>query len=149
MKPLTLLVLAAFSIAASPATAGSWRVTGVSGEAPDRAVYLVDVDSIQRSGSKVNFNSMTIWELDDADMDSSRTARVADCSTRQHHIVRNSFYLAGKLTSEETEPTDSAIAAPDTMMGDVLDAVCGRLNYTTDASEDPEPLIRQWFMEEE
>jgi hypothetical protein len=148
MSYKSLLALATFSLAAAPATAGSWRVTGVGGEAPDRSVYLVDVDTIRRSGDKVTFDSMTIWEVADEDMDSSRTQREGNCTTRMAFIIRNSFFLDGKLMSEEKEPTAPTEAKAETMIGDVLDAVCGRLDYATDADSDPEPSIREWLAQD-
>jgi hypothetical protein len=146
---VSALAAAGLFFIAAPAAAESWRVTGISGEAPDRAVYLVDVDSIRRNGDKVNFDSMTVWEVADADMDSSRTQREGDCWTRMTFIVRNSFFLDGRLTSEEKEPTEPVEAKSETMMGDVLDAVCGRLDYVTDPVANPESFVRGWFAEDE
>lgn len=134
--------------AATQAAAQSWRVTGVGGEAPDRSVYLVDTSSIWRNGDKVRFKSMTIWEMAENDTDRSITDRVADCASRMAHIETNRFYLDGDLQSEDGE-TKPAIANVDTMLGDVLDAVCGRRDYITDAQADPEPAIRAWLAEDE
>lgn len=134
--------------AASPAAAQSWRVTGVGGEAPDRSVYLVDVDSIWRNGDNVRFKSMTIWEVADGDTDRSVTDRAGNCKTRIAYIEKNRFYLEGELQSEDGE-TEPAEAKAETMIGDVLDAVCGRYDYITDPSADPEASIREWLASSE
>lgn len=134
--------------AAAPAAAESWRVTGVGGEAPDRSVYLVDTDSIWRNGDKVRFKSMTIWEMAENDTDRSITDRAADCKTRLASIEKNRFYLGSELQSEDGE-TKPAEAKAETMIGDVLDAVCGRLDYSSEAVADPVPAIRSWLSETE
>jgi hypothetical protein len=45
--------------AATPAFAQDWRVSAISGEKPDRTVYLLDASSIIRSGDSVNFTTQS------------------------------------------------------------------------------------------
>jgi hypothetical protein len=135
--------------AAQPAWAESWRVVGYGGEAPLRAVFLVDTDSIVRQGDTVRFRSSTVWESyeDDNDFNKSITQRLGDCSTKASAILINDLFADGNLLRTDDESGEMITHGPDSLMRGVLDAVCGDAGYESDAVENYEPAIRQWFAE--
>lgn len=140
-----LILVMAATLSAAPAAARTWRQTSYSGESPKRSASLVDVDSIRRSGDRVTFTTMTVWETAVEGFDRSITERDGDCRTRQTFIARNSFYLEGEIVEVEDEPTEPSEAKIGTNMGGMLEAVCGRGDYMAGALENAEAAIREEF----
>ena len=148
MRKLFFLAAALFSlVAAPPAWAGQWRVAAMSGEAPDRIVFLVDAGSIARDGDEVRFWTQTIVERpeNEQDWDRSVTFRQGSCRDSATAILQNSFYNAGRELETDRTARPLVFHQPESLMYGVMQAVCGREAWVTDPVEDPEPLIRAFF----
>lgn len=149
MRKLILIIVGLVSVAATPATAGQWRVAAMSGERPDRIVFLVDVESLRREGDSVRFWTQTIVEraTNEQDWDRSVTFRRGNCADGSTAILQNSFYNSSREL--ETDRTERPVVyhQPDSVMYGVMQAVCGREAYVTDPVENPEPIIRAFFQE--
>ncbi len=95
---LTMLALLPL-LASQPAFAESWRLAAYSNNAPQLA-YLVDIDSVQRSGSTVTFRQQTVYErtTDTRDFDRTMTTRQADCGSN------TSFMRDSSLSGYRSRP---------------------------------------------
>lgn len=148
MTRLTAMVLAGAALcAAQPAWAESWRMTGYGGDPPQRAVYVVDTESIVRDGDTVRFRTSTVWEsyADGRDFNKSVTQRSGSCSGKASRIVVNSLYANGSLIDVDDTGGEMITHGPDSIMHSVLDAVCGEASYETEALPDYEATLRNWF----
>ncbi|MCW3835459.1 surface-adhesin E family protein [Sphingomonas canadensis] len=132
---------------AGPAAAESWRRTAWSGAAPDRAVYLVDTDSIVRTGDTVRFRTTTIWEKLAAprDFDRSIAEREGNCATGSSGILRTSYYAGGRIVRQNAAAGLLRTHAPGSLMAQVLNAVCGKAGYQSGRIADPEREVRTWL----
>lgn len=143
----SLLALAAL-VAPQAAWADSWRMAAYSGvDMQQQLTYFVDVDSIQRTGSKITFNSQTIYQaLTDArDFDRSVIKREADCGTMATRMIDSNFYAGGKFLGNESDVGDEVIAKPGTVLEGMLNVVCGRGDYKSPIIADPESWSREKF----
>jgi hypothetical protein len=150
MRKLAAIGLAVVALcAAQPAWAESWRVAGFGGDAPQRAIYVVDTDSIVRDGDTVRFRTSTVWEgfVEGRDFNKSVTQRQGSCSTKSSKIIVNNLYANGQLTDVDDAPGDMITHAADSLMRGVLDIVCGDAAYETDAITDYEATLRAYFAE--
>jgi hypothetical protein len=148
-KSLLFAAAGAALLAASPAAAQQWRVVSVGGAAPDRAVYLVDVDSIEQRGDRLALRTMTVWETPaeagNMRFNRSITTREADCKQHGTAMMANAYYLDGELLVSDTLSGKFSVHPNGSVMGDVVDAVCGNGEYITQGLSDPEGAIRAWF----
>ena len=150
MRKLAAIVLAAAALgAAQPAWAESWQVTGNAGDAPQRAVYLVDTDSIVRDGDVVRFRTSTVWESmeGDRDFDKSVTQRQGFCSSKSSKIMLNYVYAHGSLLDVHDTPGEMVTHSPNSVIRTALDAVCGERGYESEPLGDYEGAVRAWFAE--
>ena len=149
MRGLISIVIGLAAFAATPAMAGQWRVAAMTGEAPDRIVFLVDVESLSRTADSVRFWTQTIVErsTDAQDWDRSVTFRQGNCADSSSAILQNSFYRSGRELETDRTARPPVLHQPDSVMHGVMRAVCGREPWVTDAVEDPEPIIRAFFSE--
>lgn len=140
------LVLLALTSAA-PALAQDWRIAAISGEKPDRAVYLVDNASITRNGNAIRFTTQSIFEstTDSRDFDRSITKRSGDCTAMSSAIVQNSYYARGTLMTSDDTPGNSIAHREGTVMYGVLEKACGKKALEPNSITNPEGTIRSYF----
>lgn len=126
---LSLLVLLPL-LAPQAAFAESWRAAAYS-SSPTPMVYFVDVDSVQRSGNKVTFRQQTVYSATSAtrDFDRTVTTRDADCVAVTSSMRDSSFYVAGKFLDTEAGPGNVTTAQPGSILLQMINAVCGRVDY--------------------
>lgn len=132
---------------ATPAFAQDWRVSSISGEKPDRAVYLIDAASIVHNGDTVDFTTESIFESlsGSRDFDRSVTKRHASCSAMSSQIVENNYYASGKFQSSDTTPGQMLTAKSGTLIYDVIEQACGKAVLQQDTVADPEAAVRAYF----
>ena len=150
MNKLTAIGLAgAMLCAAQPAAADNWRMSGYGGDAPQRAVYVVDTDSVVRDGDTVRFRTSTVWEsyTDGRDFNKSVTQRQGSCSAKSSKIVVNSLYADGTLIDVDDAAGEVISHGPESIMRSVLEAVCGEADYETETIDDYEAALRTWLAE--
>ncbi|AMU93060.1 MAG: hypothetical protein KAF42_14100 [Sphingopyxis terrae] len=142
---LTMLALLPL-LAPQPAFAESWRLAAYSSNAP-QLVYLVDIDSVQRSGTTVTFRQQTLYEstTDTRDFDRTMTTRQADCGSNTSFMRDSSFYVAGKYLDTEAGPSDSTTAQSGSVLRQLIDTVCGRSDYFSPILPAPESWVREKF----
>lgn len=119
---------------ATPAAAEAWRVAAAS----NLAIMMVDTDSISRRGNTVFATVITIAPPQSAnDWDRSVIRREIDCANGRSAMLERAFYRGNRLISRETarEPFDNHAAA--SMMGGVLQTVCGSRDYQSAVLSDP------------
>ena len=140
------LVLLALT-GATPAFAQSWRVASLSGEKPDRTVYLLDADSIARSGDTVRFTTQSVFEklTDTRDFDRSVTRREGNCTTMSSAIVENSYYAGGSYQNNDTTRGNMIAHKENTIMYSVLAQACGKKAMEQGVVANPEAAVRAYF----
>lgn len=134
--------------AASPAAAENWRMTGFGGEAPDRTVYLVDLDSISRIGNTIRFRTSTIWEAASSsnDFNLTLTQREGNCAKMASGVTVNEYYLDAELIDKDEEPTGQNVHSPESLIYATLAAACGDESYfESETLTDPEATVRAWL----
>lgn len=147
MKYVVGLFTTAILAAATPAAAETWRMVGNGGTAPQRSVYLLDTDSISRTGNKVRFRTTTVWEgvTDERDFDKSITMREGDCGTMSSKIVANSYYRNSMLQSSDDLEGSMLKHGETSLMYGVMDAVCRGVGFESGPLQNPEASVRSWF----
>lgn len=133
--------------AATPAFAQDWRVTAMSGEKPDRAVYLVDSASVVRNGDTVNFTTQSVFErtTDVRDFDRSVTKCRGLCSTMSSAIAENSYYADGSFKNTDSTLGSTLAHKEGTVMYASMEMVCGKKPFTGDSITNPETAVRAYF----
>lgn len=134
--------------AASPAAAENWRMTGFGGDAPDRTVYLVELDSISRIDNTIRFRTSTIWESGSSsnDFDLTLTQREGNCAKMSSAVVVNEYYLDGTLIDRDDEPAEQSVHSPESLIYATLAAACGDEDYfESETLTDPVETVRAWF----
>lgn len=133
--------------AATPAFAQDWRVSAISGEKPDRTVYLLDAASIVHNGDTVTFTTQSIFERLTAsrDFDRSVTKRRGTCSTMSSQIVENSYYANGSFQNTDSTPGNVIAHNEGTVMYDALAQACGKKAMEQDSVANPETTVRNYF----
>ncbi len=143
----SLLALAALLVPQA-AWADNWRMAAYSGtDMQQQLAYFVDIDSIQRTGTKITFNSQTIYQaLTDArDFDRSVIKREADCANMSTRMLDSNFYAAGKFLGNESGAGDFVTAKTGTVLETMLNVACGRGDYRSPVVADPESWSRERF----
>jgi hypothetical protein len=133
--------------AAAPAFAQDWRISAISGEKPDRTVYLIDASSVARTGDTVTFTTQSIFEqlTDSRDFDRSVTKRRGTCSAMSSQIVENTYYAKGSFQNTDSSPGNIITHKPNTVMYDALQMACGLKPLEQDAIAHPETTVRNYF----
>lgn len=142
-RAAALLVLTA----ATPAFAQDWRVSAISGEKPDRTVYLLDAASIVHNGDTVNFTTQSVFEhtTESRDFDRSITKRRGTCSTMSSQIMQNSYYANGTFMNTDDSPGDMIQHNEGTVMYDALAQACGKKAMEQGSVANPEVTVRNYF----
>lgn len=142
---LSLLVLLPL-LAPQAASAESWRLAAYSTNSPQMA-YFVDIDSVQRTGSKVTFRQQTIYEriTETRDFDRSMLTREADCVANTSLMRDSSFYITGRYLDTEKGPSSQTVAQSGSVLRRMIDAVCGRLDYYSPVVATPDTWVREKF----
>lgn len=140
------LVLLALT-AATPAFAQDWRVSAISGEKPDRTVYLLDATSIARNGDTVTFTTQSIFEqlTESRDFDRSVTKRRGTCSSMASQIVENTYYAKGSFQNTDSTAGNMISHKDGTVMYGVLEQACGTKPLEKDSIAHPETTVRNYF----
>jgi hypothetical protein len=141
-----LLVLLALT-GATPAFAQSWHVAAMSGAKPDRTVYLLDTDSIARTGDMVRFTTQSVFEklTDTRDFDRSVTRREGNCATMSSTIVENTYYAGGSYQNNDATRGNTIAHKENTIMYSVLAQACGKRQIEQGTVANPEAAVRAYF----
>lgn len=139
---LTTMLLAG----ATPALAQQWHVASVSGDAPDRSVYFVDAN-FRRTGNVVRFSTQSVFEslTDGRDFDRSVTQRRGNCATMASTIMRNDYYVDGRLLSSDPAPGSEITHREGTILYGVMQIVCGTRQVDGEPVATPEANARAYF----
>ena len=143
-------VTAAFLISLqAQAAQPQWRVAAVGGDAPHRTVFFVDAANVEREGDTVRFWTQTILEepVQGGTFDRSVVLREGDCRAMASAMVRRIFYLNGTLAENDDDRGETTPHPHDSMMGGVMEAVCGKSDYASPPVPDPEGTTRSAFRE--
>lgn len=140
------LVLLALT-GATPAFAQDWRVAAISGDKPDRSVYLLDSASIVRNGNMVEFTTQSIFEStsDGRDFDRSVSKRRGDCTAMSSAIIQNSYYARGAFMNTDNTAGNSIAHREGTVMYGVLATACGKKPLEEGTIANPEAAVRNYF----
>src|ERR1044072_9000209 len=132
---------------ATPAFAQDWRVSAISGEKPDRTVYLLDAASIVHNGDSVTFTTQSVFEhtTDARDFDRSVTKRRGTCSTMSTQIVENSYCVNGSFQNTDSTPGNMIQHKDGTVMYDALSQACGKKAMEQNSIANPETTVRNYF----
>lgn len=141
------MILAAALAANAQAPSTDWRLAATGGESPQRMAYFVEEASVRRDGDSVRFWTQTVMEspLDESDWDRSVTLRQGSCRDGSSAIVQNSYYYRGRFLETTRSGERPIVHQPGSMMEGVLDIVCGRADYLSASTPDPEAVARAGF----
>ena len=126
-----------------------WRLAALGGEAPTRSAFFVDAASVERRGDRVRFWTQTIMEqpLEQGTFDRSVILREGSCSAMSSAMLRRTFYVNGAVLERDDEPGEQTVHARESMMGGVMETVCGEIGYASPPVPDPEGAARAAFRE--
>lgn len=143
---LSLLAFLPLFMAPQVASAEAWRLAAYSTDAP-QMVYMIDVDSIQRQGTRVTFKQQSIYETTSPTRDFDRTVmtRQADCFSRESSFGDSSFFINGKLLGSEKGPSTTTTAKDGSVLFYMIEAVCGRRDFFSPVLGSPESWARDKF----
>jgi hypothetical protein len=131
MRRIISVIALAASIAATPASASLWRLAARGGEAPQRSLFFVDIDSIRRTGNEMTLVTVSLFEgtTTNRDFDKSVVTRRANCASMSSQITRSEYYRAGKLLETSTTPGNMITHEVNSVMYGTLQAACGQRAY--------------------
>lgn len=125
MKPIHLIPVAAFAMAATPALAVNWVYLYTNDSGTD---FYYDSDTIKRSGSQVAY-----WEKTDHSRDKTRKERqrikrrLLDCVDRTDTLLHVTVYYPDGTTKSATWKTyeqEADPVLPGTVGEFIMEAVC-------------------------
>jgi hypothetical protein len=142
----TMFLAVAALILPQAASAQAWRLAAYSNNTPQMA-YLVDINSVQRNGTKVTFRQQTVYERvsDTRDFDRSLLTREVDCANNSSFMRNSDFYVNGKFLGHEEDATNPTMAKAGTVLETMLNTVCGRTDYFSPVLTDAENWVRGKF----
>ena len=147
MRIACSLIALAATVAATPALADTWRLASTGNtEAPDRADYYINTDSVRRDGDFVNFTTMSVYEqIGSRGYNRAVVQQRGNCASMSSQSLLYNFYAGARLVATDNKSIDWTTHREGSIAYGILLTACGKRPYRGDPTSDPDGLSRRQF----
>ncbi|GLR47364.1 surface-adhesin E family protein [Sphingomonas astaxanthinifaciens] len=123
MRLLSVLIIAATTLAASPASAERWHVMLQD----SRLEYRVDLDSVRHSGRQVTYRLRAIRRNSPTPVAATENVNAIDCAANRRRMLSSTVLTRdGRWSAQQAGRDDWTPIPPGSLSSAIRDLLCAR-----------------------